>query len=94
MSDVHLDHSKTEYLLLGQRYSIVVNANQKVDNYWIRAAPNTVPPGFDNARNSAIFRYKGAPTVDPTTPLVASTQPMVETNLHVSSAQIICQQAD
>ncbi|ETW84726.1 laccse sensu stricto [Heterobasidion irregulare TC 32-1] len=66
----------------GQRYSIVVNANQKVDNYWIRAAPNTVPPGFDNARNSAIFRYKGAPTVDPTTPLVASTQPMVETNLH------------
>ncbi|THH13854.1 hypothetical protein EW146_g6418 [Bondarzewia mesenterica] len=71
-------------IFASQRYSVVVSANQKIDNYWIRANPNTISPGFDNGRNSAILRYSGAPAVDPTTALVNSTQPMVETNLHAS----------
>lgn len=54
----------------------------------IRAQPNDILQGFDNGRNSAILRYKGAPTTDPTTPLINSTMPMVETNLHVSIMSI------
>ncbi|THH15515.1 hypothetical protein EW146_g4970 [Bondarzewia mesenterica] len=69
-------------ILTGQRYSVVVQANKKVDNYWIRAQPNDIAQGFDGGRNSAILRYKGAPAEDPTTSLVNSTLPLVETNLH------------
>ncbi|EIM87621.1 laccase [Stereum hirsutum FP-91666 SS1] len=66
----------------GQRYSVIVNANQKVDNYWMRALPDLNDPSFTNGKNSAIMRYKGARSVDPTTPLVNSTLPLVESNLH------------
>ncbi|KAF8075336.1 laccase [Lyophyllum atratum] len=65
----------------GQRYSVVVVANQRVGNYWIRANPNRGFPGFDNGRNSAILRYKGAPIADPTTTFV-SKRPLKEANLH------------
>lgn len=51
----------------GQRYSVVVNANQPIGNYWIRAVPNEGPQGFTNGVNQAILRYKGAPVQDPTT---------------------------
>ncbi|KZV69322.1 multicopper oxidase [Peniophora sp. CONT] len=72
----------------GQRYSFVLNANQKVDKYWIRSSPNTsrfIPEKevtFDNGLNSAILRYKGAKIAEPTTPNKPSVQPLVETNLH------------
>ncbi|KZV67752.1 multicopper oxidase, partial [Peniophora sp. CONT] len=72
----------------GQRYSFVLNADQKVDNYWIRSFPNTssfIPEKeltFDNGLNSAILRYKGAKIAEPTTPNKPSVQPLVETNLH------------
>ncbi|KAF7760657.1 CAZyme family AA1 [Agaricus bisporus var. burnettii] len=54
-----------------QRVSVILNANQPVDNYWMRA-PMT---GGNPARNPnlnvsltlAILRYKGAPEVEPTT---------------------------
>ncbi|ETW84715.1 laccase [Heterobasidion irregulare TC 32-1] len=69
-------------IFAGQRYSVVVKANRKIDNYWIRAQPNTIRPGFDNGRNSAILRYKGAPIEDPTAPYVESKRPMRETDLH------------
>jgi iron transport multicopper oxidase len=56
---------------LGQRYSVVVTANQTVDNYWIRALPlnsqGQLPQGFPGGVNSAILRYKGARTAEPTT---------------------------
>ncbi|KAH6869607.1 laccase 2 precursor [Coprinopsis sp. MPI-PUGE-AT-0042] len=54
-------------IFAGQRYSVVLNANRPVDNYWIRALPNFGPPGFTGGFNSAILRYVGAPAVDPTT---------------------------
>ncbi|KAG5725327.1 Laccase-2 [Termitomyces sp. T112] len=56
-----------------QRYSAILNANQPVDNYWIRAPPTGGAPGpggnpnFDPDLTRAILRYKGAPDVEPTT---------------------------
>ncbi|KAI9438773.1 laccase [Lactarius indigo] len=70
-------------IFAGQRYSVVLNANQPVANYWIRSLPPD--QGFVNFTNLAILRYSGAPDknpkVDPTVPVV-STLPLVETNLH------------
>ncbi|KAH6915599.1 laccase 2 precursor [Coprinopsis sp. MPI-PUGE-AT-0042] len=54
-------------IFAGQRYSVVLNANRPVGNYWIRALPNFGPPGFTGGFNSAILRYVGAPAADPTT---------------------------
>ncbi|KAH0590047.1 hypothetical protein H2248_000223 [Termitomyces sp. 'cryptogamus'] len=69
-------------IFAGQRYSVVVNANQDVGNYWIRANPDPRGvPGFDGGRNSAIFRYHGAPHCDPKTNLTAKN-PLKESNLH------------
>nr|ABW75771.2 laccase [Cyathus bulleri] len=70
-------------IFAGQRYSFVLNANQPVDNYWIRAKPN-IAKGvtFDGGINSAILRYAGAPDTDPTTSQTPNSAPMVETDLH------------
>ena len=51
-------------------------------NYWIRANPNNGNTGFDGGVNSAILRYVGADAVEPTTTQSASTNALVETNLH------------
>ncbi|KIJ58016.1 multicopper oxidase [Hydnomerulius pinastri MD-312] len=51
----------------GQRYSVVVAANQTVGNYWIRALSNHPNQTFDGGQSSAILRYQGAPVQDPTT---------------------------
>ncbi|KAJ7615925.1 laccase [Roridomyces roridus] len=54
-----------------QRLSIVLNANQSIDNYWIRAPPTggnlASNPNFNSSLSLAILRYEGAPEVDPTT---------------------------
>jgi len=55
----------------GQRYSVVVTANQPIGNYWFRA--DSIPqvygwtPQNDYGINKAIFRYLGAPILEPTT---------------------------
>ncbi|KAH8836165.1 laccase [Flagelloscypha sp. PMI_526] len=49
-----------------QRYSVILNANQAVGNYWIRASP-TGTSTFTNGIDSAILRYVGAPVAEPTT---------------------------
>ncbi|KIM39599.1 multicopper oxidase [Hebeloma cylindrosporum] len=64
-----------------QRYSFILNTNQTVDNYWVRALPNVGPQGFTGGLNSAIQRYMGAPVANPNT-TSSATNPMVETNLH------------
>lgn len=68
----------------GQRYSVILNANQPVNNYWIRANPNAGAgkPGFDNGRNSAILRYTGARIEDPKTVQQPSVNPLRESDLH------------
>jgi hypothetical protein len=48
----------------------------------IRALPNDNGASFTNGMNSAILRYTGAPSAEPTTS-AKSTNPLVETNLHV-----------
>jgi iron transport multicopper oxidase len=68
-------------IFAGQRYSFVLEANQTVDNYWIRAQPNTGNTTFDGGLNSAILRYSGAPVTDPTTTSNLTNQ-LLETNLH------------
>ena len=50
----------------------------------VALAPNTT---FQGGVNSAILRYLGAPATDPTTQQTNSTQPLVETNLHVSGTR-------
>ena len=70
-------------IFAAQRYSFVLEANQDVDNYWIRALPNAGTLGFADGINSAILRYDGAAAVEPaaiTAP--TSTNPLLETNLH------------
>ena len=56
-------------IFAAQRYSFVLNANQPVGNYWIRANPNLPSvAGFTGGINSAILRYKGAPNEEPAAP--------------------------
>ena len=50
----------------GQRYSVVVTADQPIGNYWIRATSNLLPKTFLGGLNSAILRYAEAPETDPT----------------------------
>jgi len=59
----------------GQRYDIIFEANQAVDNYWIHALPATQCSANDNQNGIlAIVRYDGADTTaDPTsTPYIPS----------------------
>lgn len=51
----------------GQRYSVVVTANQTVGNYWIRASADLLNRTFEGGLQSAILRYEGADNEDPTT---------------------------
>ncbi|KAF8990713.1 laccase T2 copper depleted [Cyathus striatus] len=75
-------------IFAGQRYSIVVEANQPVDNYWIRAIPNSGLGGLSsttaNGVNSAVFRYKGARNAEPTNGDIVVKSPKIfnETELH------------
>ncbi|KAJ7247992.1 laccase 3 [Mycena rebaudengoi] len=69
-------------IFAGMRYSFVLNADQAVDNYWIRSVANGGTQGFDNGINSAILRYVGADEIDPVTEITTSTTPLVETDLH------------
>ncbi|KAG2040085.1 laccase [Suillus americanus] len=65
----------------GQRYSVVVQANQPVANYWVRAQPNIGNQSFVDGLNQAILRYKGAPEEDPTSSAGPSVLPFNEAKL-------------
>ncbi|KAG1740355.1 laccase [Suillus lakei] len=69
-------------ILASQRYSVILVADQPVDNYWIRSLPNTANATYDGGMNSAILRYKGASEADPTTVNTPPENPLQETNLH------------
>lgn len=69
-------------IYVGQRYSFILTANQTVENYWIRANPNTGTTGYTGGLNSAILRYSGSNvTADPTTTQTTSIVPLVEASL-------------
>ena len=86
---IEADGRLTEPLLVdslqifpGQRYSVVLNADQPVGNYWIRALPSITNASFEGGINSAVLRYQGAPVTDPTTNTSSNFMPLDETNLH------------
>ena len=68
-------------IFASQRYSFILETNQPVDNYWIRANPNLGSQGFANGINSAILRYAGAPIADPTTNQSTTVNLLQETSL-------------
>jgi iron transport multicopper oxidase len=65
-------------ILAGQRYSLVLEANQPVDNYWINApfagGAAARNPNQNATFSRAILRYAGAPEVDPTAPMTAGPE--------------------
>nr|AOX15702.1 laccase 1 [Trametes hirsuta] len=69
-------------IFAAQRYSFVLNADQDVGNYWIRANPSFGNVGFAGGINSAILRYDGADPVEPTTTQTTPTKPLNEVDLH------------
>jgi iron transport multicopper oxidase len=70
-------------IFAGQRYSFILNANQPVNNYWIRSIPTLLgDSGIAGGINSAILRYVGSnATADPTTTQATDVMPLVESNL-------------
>jgi iron transport multicopper oxidase len=68
-------------VLAGQRYSVVVHANQSVDNYWVRALSTIGDQTFAGGLNQAILRYNGAPNEDPLSSPGPSVLPFDEAKL-------------
>ncbi|PFH48314.1 multicopper oxidase [Amanita thiersii Skay4041] len=62
-------------MLAGQRYSVVLTANQPIANYWINAPFTGGSPARNLNQNATlsrgILRYQGAPATDPTTPMTS-----------------------
>jgi len=62
---------------VAQRYSVIVQANQRPDNYWMRAIISTAcfPTAAPNLDRNVLARvhYQGAPNGDPTTRPVSAT---------------------
>lgn len=53
---------------IGQRYDIIVNANQTASNYWLRAIPQVACSDNDNGDNiKGIVTYSTVSVADPTT---------------------------
>ncbi|KAG2130890.1 laccase [Suillus clintonianus] len=69
-------------ILAGQRYSLILNANQTVDNYWIRANPSNYDSTFAGGLNSAILQYEGASERDPIDRDWILSNPLAEHHLH------------
>lgn len=49
----------------------------------IRFNPSVGTQGFAGGLNSAILRYRGAPAVDPTTPITTPRRPLLQSRLQV-----------
>lgn len=89
MTVIETDGVETEPLVIdslsvyaGQRYSVVVTANQTSRNYWIRAKSSHPNQTFDGGQSSAILRYSGAPEQEPTTEHGPYVLPYEENNIH------------
>ncbi|KAJ7451413.1 laccase 17 [Mycena latifolia] len=65
-------------IYVAQRYSIILNANQPVDNYWIRAPIDVQGnnPDLDPSLVKAILRYAGAPDAEPVTTALVPPVPL------------------
>ncbi|KAH8818673.1 laccase [Flagelloscypha sp. PMI_526] len=67
-------------IFAGQRYSVILTADQDVGNYWIRAAPLGVST-FQGGIDSAILRYVGAEDEEPTTTQDTASNKLSEQSL-------------
>jgi len=55
-------------LNIGQRYEVIINANQTAGNYWLRAEPeSTGCYSYNEGSGLAIFTYSGVKVAQPTT---------------------------
>ncbi|KAJ5604430.1 hypothetical protein N7510_009584 [Penicillium lagena] len=51
---------------MGQRYDVIMTADQPLDNYWMRAVPQTFCSNNTSGDNiKGVIRYAGAPHTDP-----------------------------
>ncbi|KAJ3513770.1 hypothetical protein NLJ89_g2769 [Agrocybe chaxingu] len=61
-------------IFAAQRYSFVLNTNQPIDNYWIRARPNGNPTGFSGGivfnLTSLLFTVNNATFIPPSVPVL------------------------
>jgi len=57
---------------IGQRYDVIITANQTAGNYWFRATADGLCQSRNAREGRAIFTYQGRPVADPT-----STAPTV-----------------
>ncbi|KAF6755667.1 laccase 16 [Ephemerocybe angulata] len=69
-------------IYVGQRYSVIVDANQAIKNYWIRA-PMELQHDSDNDNLDtdnvyAVLHYEGAPDAEPTTPAKVGASNVLE----------------
>ncbi|KIJ39647.1 multicopper oxidase [Sphaerobolus stellatus SS14] len=68
-------------ILPGQRYSVIVNASQAIDNYWIRAtqtvrgSTTSASTKFDGTEMYAVFHYANATSAEPTAQKPPTTLP-------------------
>ncbi|CCM02635.1 uncharacterized protein FIBRA_04739 [Fibroporia radiculosa] len=68
-------------IFASQRYSFILEANQPIGNYWIRAAQETLGTPVPQS-GMAILRYEGAPDAYPETDATPSQFPLFEPDLH------------
>ncbi|KAK0440796.1 laccase 1 [Armillaria borealis] len=69
-------------ILASQRFSVILETNQPVDNYWIRSEPSVGNRGFKNGINSAVLRYEGADDSEPMTSMQSDIVSIREVDLH------------
>ncbi|EJD08221.1 laccase [Fomitiporia mediterranea MF3/22] len=94
MTIIEADGIETEPLTVdslqifaSQRYSVVVTADQPIDNYWIRVIPTGAEAGngtnesFVGGLNAAILRYEGANNTEPTSEPIPNGVPLNEADL-------------
>jgi FtsP/CotA-like multicopper oxidase with cupredoxin domain len=90
------------FLAVGQRYDVIVEANQPVDNYWLNVtlAPGNLCGRCDNKFPAAVIHYDGAGSGLPTnrgTPVTAACSeetgfvPVVKRSLNPSEFKVMQQ---
>lgn len=65
------------FIGIGQRYDVIITANQTIDNYWFRAEVQDEAgcgTNYNNGNIKSIFSYTGASSGDPTSSATEYTQ--------------------
>ena len=65
-------YNTTILLGIGQRYDVVINANQTAGNYWFRANVATDCQSANNGAGLAIFNYNGVAVANPSSTAYAT----------------------